>query len=243
MNKPMLKALRNLSIPLSEQRSVMLEGQHVTYTLKRSSKRRSIGLRIDGEGLTVSMPLRASESWLHEVLQQRAGWVVDKLEDWQAHAPAKPVWADGEIIHYLGEILTLRIGSFSRAVQHVGEELRVQDEGSESRIEKRVSSWYREQALPLFIERAEHYAKILDVSPSSIRLTTAKTRWGSCTSFGEVRFNVQLVKLPYYLIDYVIVHELAHLREMNHSQAFWRIVEIACPNYRRLRSELKAISL
>lgn len=242
MNNPMPKALGNPA-DSAEQRSVVLEGRHVTYTLKRSGKRRSIGLRIDGQGLTVSMPLKASESWLHEVLQQRAGWVIDKLEDWQAHAPEKPVWKDGEIIHYLGEILTLRLGPFPKAVQLAGDELLVRDEGSESRIEKRVSGWYREQALPLFIERAEHYARILDVSPSSIRLTTAKTRWGSCTSMGEVRLNVQLVKLPYYLIDYVIVHELAHLREMNHSQAFWRIVETACPNYHRLRSELKAISL
>ena len=221
----------------------MLGGQHVTYTLKRSGKRRSIGLRIDGRGLTVSMPLRASEIWLHEVLQQRAGWVIDKLEDWQSHAPEKPAWKDGEIVHYLGEILTLRIGPYSKTAQQVGEELRIKDEGSEERIEKRVSAWYREQALPLFIERSEHYAKLLEVSPTSIRLTTARTRWGSCTALGEVRLNVQLVKLPYYLIDYVIVHELAHLREMNHSQAFWRVVGIACPDYKRLRSELKAISL
>ena len=238
----MSKALSNPAAS-AEQRSVMLEGQHVTYTLKRSSKRRSIGLRIDDRGLTVSMPLKASERWLHEVLQDRASWVIDKLEEWQSQAPEKPSWTDGEIIHYLGEILTLRIGPFSKAVQHVGEELRVKDEGNAARIERRVSAWYREQALPLFAARAEHYAKILDVSPSSISLTTARTRWGSCTTSGEVRLNVQLIKLPHYLIDYVIVHELAHLREMNHSAAFWRVVGIACPNYARLRSELKAVIL
>ena len=234
--------MRNLTALPSEQRSVMLDGRQITYTLKRS-QRRSIGLRIDDLGLTVSMPLKASERWLHEVLQQRAGWVIDKLEDWQAHAPEKPTWKDGEIIHYLGEILTLRIGSFPKTVQQVGEALCVKDEGSASHIEKRVSTWYRKQALPLFISRAEHYAKILDVRPCSIRLTTARTRWGSCSSSGEVRLNVQLIKLPHYLIDYVIVHELAHLREMNHSAAFWKLVESACPDYARLRSELKAVIL
>ncbi len=238
----MPNALRNLTGPSAEQRSVMLDGRHVTYTLKRS-KRRSICLRIDDRGLTVNMPLKASEHWLNEVLQNRANWVVDKLDEWQAHAPEKPTWTDGDIIHYLGEILTLRVGIFPKAVQHVGEELCVRDEGSASHIEKKVSTWYRKQALPLFISRAEHYAKILDVKPCSIRLTTARTRWGSCSSNGEVRLNVQLIKLPHYLIDYVIVHELAHLREMNHSVAFWRLVERACPNYARLRSELKAVIL
>ena len=238
----MSKALSNPAAS-AEQRSVMLEGQHVTYTLKRSSKRRSIGLRIDDRGLTVSMPLKASERWLHEVLQDRANWVIDKLEEWQSQAPEKPSWTDGDIIPYLGEILTLRVGSFPKTLQHVGEELRVKDEGNTARIEKRVSAWYRQQALPLFVARAEHYAQKLEVKPKSIRLTTARTRWGSCTTQGEVRLNVQLIRLPHYLIDYVIVHELAHLREMNHSAAFWRVVEIACPDYARLRSELKAVIL
>lgn len=229
--------------PSAEQRAVLLEGRHITYTLKRSSKRRSIGLRIDGRGLTVSMPLRATEHWLNEVLQERANWVVEKLDDWEVHAPEILSWTDGEIIPYLGEVLTLRVGQFSKNIQHVGEELRVKDGGGEASIERRVSVWYRQQALPLFVARVAHYAPLLDVQPDSVKLTNAGTQWGSCTSTGVVRLNVQLIKLPEYLIDYVIVHELAHLREMNHSAAFWRVVESACPDYLRLRSELKAVGL
>ena len=243
-NSLMLKRLRNLDIPPSvEQRAVLLEGRHIAYTLKRSAKRRSIGLRIDDRGLTVSMPLRAAESWLNEVLQDRASWVVDKLDGWQARAPAALCWMDGEIIPYLGDILTLRVGQFSRPVQCFGDELRVRDEGSAARIEQRVLAWYRQQALPLFAARAVHYAPMLDVKPESVKLTTAKTRWGSCTSSGAVRLNVQLIKLPHYLIDYVVVHELAHLREMNHSAAFWRVVASACPDYAKFRAELKAVGL
>ncbi len=229
--------------PAAEQRAIQLGGRHITYTLKRSSKRRSIGLRIDERGLTVNMPLKASEHWLNQVLQERADWVVEKLDDWEVHAPEISSWTDGEIIPYLGEILTLRIGPFMKTVQQVGEELWVRDEGSTMRIEQRVTAWYRQQALPLFVARVEHYSPLLDVKPASVRLTCAKTQWGSCTSKGAVRLNVQLVKLPEYLIDYVVVHELAHLREMNHSAAFWRLVEGACPNYVRLRSELKAVGL
>ncbi len=229
--------------PSAEQRAVLLEGRHITYTLKRSSKRRSIGLRIDDKGLTVSMPLRASEGWLNEVLQGRASWVVEKLDGWHARKQPTPSWTDGEIIPYLGEILILRVGAFAKPLQQVGDELRVTDEGSEVHVERRVLAWYRKMALPLFVARAAHYAPLLNVRPDSVSLTTAKTRWGSCTSRGAVRLNVQLVKLPQYLIDYVVVHELAHLREMNHSAAFWRVVESVCPDYLRLRSELKAVGL
>ena len=77
----------------------------------------------------------------------------------------------------------------------------------------------------------------------AIKLSRRKTQWGSCTAGGTVRLNVQLIKLPLRLIDYVVVHELAHLRELNHSAAFWRVVESVCPDYASLRSELKDIAL
>jgi predicted metal-dependent hydrolase len=84
---------------------------------------------------------------------------------------------------------------------------------------------------------------LLRVTPRSLKLSEAKSQWGSCTAYGSVRLNVQMIKLPPRLIDYVVVHELAHLRELNHSAAFWRVVESACPDYKSLRAELKAIAI
>lgn len=238
---------RRCDPPIVEQRAAVLAGKHITYTLKRSSKRRSIGLRIDDRGLTVSMPLRATESWLRDVLQDRANWVVEKLDGWQARKPEAMNWMDGEFIPYLGELLTLRVmqSLFAAPAWQQGTELRVsvQDETNATHIEKKVSAWYRQQALALFAERVAHYAPLLNVSPGTIKLSTAKTRWGSCTSRGTVRLNLQLIKLPTRLIDYVVVHELAHLREMNHSAAFWSVVGSASPDYAKLRRELKGCSL
>ena len=122
-----------------------------------------------------------------------------------------------------------------------GDELWVH--GDEARIEKLVDKWYRQQAMVLFKARIAYYTPLLNVSPPTIKLSTARTRWGSCTSQGVVRLNLQLIKLPQYLIDYVVVHELAHLHEMNHSAAFWRVVGSACPDYAKLRAELKACHL
>ncbi len=241
--------------PLMEKRVVQLLSQHISYTLKRSGKRRSIGLRIDDRGLTVSMPLKASEHWLNEVLQHRAGWVLEKLGDWQVRQATKLCFADGECIPYLGELLTLRVVDKVRSACLVGDALHVaggrsaQDlslaciDEDAARIERQVSRWYRQQAIALFRTRAAHFAPLLAVFPCEVSLSSAKTRWGSCTSAGVIRLNVQLIKLPQYLIDYVVVHELSHLREMNHSAAFWAVVASVCPDYLSLRRELKGCSL
>jgi predicted metal-dependent hydrolase len=244
----MLKRLRKLvTTPSVEQRAALLAGKHITYTLKRSGKRRSIGLRIDDRGLTVSVPLRASEKWLHSVLQDKARWVVEKLDGWQTCKPAAIRWQDGETIAYLGELLMLRVvqGLFATPMHRRGSELWVfVVNGSETaHIEQAVSRWYQHEADQFFVRRVAHYAPLLNVVPQAVKLSEAKTQWGSCTAHGSVRLNVQLIKLPPRLIDYVVVHELAHLRELNHSAAFWRVVESVCPDYASLRGELKAVAI
>ncbi|MBI5659553.1 MAG: M48 family metallopeptidase [Nitrosomonadales bacterium] len=240
----MLKKLRRLmGSPAVEQRTVEMAGAPVTYTLKRSNKRRSIGLRIDDRGLTVAMPLRASEKWLNSVLQEKAGWVVEKLESWRAKKPVPPQWADGEPVLFRGETFRLRIvpGLFDAPPQLHGGQLVIHVSGADSpeTVEKIAEQWYRREALQLFVECAQHFAPLMNVKPREIKLSAARTQWGSCTARGTVRLNWQLVKMPLHLIDYVVVHELAHLVELNHSAAFWRVVGAACPDYAKLRRELR----
>jgi predicted metal-dependent hydrolase len=242
----MLLRLRKLNTPPSiEQRSALLAGKHITYTLKRSSKRRSIGLNIDDRGLIVSVPLRVSEKWLQSVLQEKAKWVVEKLDSWQTCQQAAIRWQDGETIDYLGELLVLRVmqGLFVTPAQRHGRELWVfvLNGNDNTHIEQVVSSWYRQEAEQFFMLRAAHYARLLNVVPTTVKLSEAKTQWGSCTAGGSIRLHVQLIKLPRRLIDYVVVHELAHLRELNHSAAFWQIVGSVCPDHANLRDELKAV--
>lgn len=231
-------------MPEPEQRAALLAGKNIHYTLKRSSRRRSIGLRIDDRGLTVSMPLRASEKWLHSVLQDKAQWVVDKLDGWQSKRRPVIEWAHGERIPFRGEEFILQLTARARGAiaQLIGEILHVPVgmDADAARIEKAVTHWYKHEAMRVFRECVEYYAPLMNVAPSEIRLTSARTQWGSCTSQGVVRLNWQLVKMELHLIDYVVVHELAHLVEMNHSPAFWRVVESVCPDYRKCRAELRA---
>lgn len=229
--------------PAEEQRSIQLAEKLITYTLKRSPKRRSIGLRIDDQGLTVSMPLRASEKWLHSVLQEKSAWVVDKLDNWQSKKLPVQKWEDGEPILFRGETFTLRVVSgLVRATPQITEfelTIPVYDTTNQGVVTKKILQWYKREAERVFNECVEHFAPLMNVAPKEIKLTSAKTQWGSCTTQGVVRLNWQLVTMPLHLIDYVVVHELAHLVEMNHSPAFWRVVEGACPDYAKCRVELR----
>lgn len=237
--------------PISvEQRSLQLPTQLITYTLKRSNNRRSIGLRIDERGLTVSVPARASEAWLQTVLQQRLAWVADKLANWQAQKRDPQLWEDGAMLPFRGEQLTLRtvVSMFGGAPQLHGSDLIVylghsDDEQAAAKIEKQVMLWYRREALQVFQECVAHFSPLLGVTPNEVRLSNAQTQWGSCSIRGVVRLNWRLVKMPLHLIDYVVVHELAHLLEMNHSARFWQVVATACPDYRQCRAELRAYGI
>jgi predicted metal-dependent hydrolase len=134
---------------------------------------------------------------------------------------------------------------FATPVHRRGNELWVfVAHGSETEhIRQAVSHWYQREAEQCFALRVAYYAPLLNVAPHAVKLSNAKSQWGSCTVHGSVRLNVQLVKLPQRLIDYVVVHELAHLRELNHSAAFWRLVESVRPDYTSLRDELKAVAI
>ncbi len=238
---------RLIEPPAVERRTVRLAGQDVAYTLKRSGKRRSIGLRIDDDGLTVSMPLRASEKWLHSVLEEKASWVVEKLAGWRANRPEPTRWVDGEPLKFMGEALTLRVipSLFEAPPMLSGRQLfvHVGDGENHAAVERVVTQWLRQQAAVLFRERVAQYAPVLGVSPSEIKLSSARTQWGSCTVRGTVHLNWQLIKLPLRLIDYVVAHELAHLVEMNHSPAFWAVVQSACPDFKKRRAELRRCGL
>jgi predicted metal-dependent hydrolase len=229
--------------PAVERRTALLAGQVVDYTLKRSGKRRTIGLRIDDDGLTVAVPLRASERWLSGVLQERAEWIVKTLGAWQSRKPDPIRWEEGASVPFLGENLSLRVVSslFGSAPLLRGRQLfvHVADSLDEAAIEQAVTQWLRREAEVLFGERAAHFAPVLGAAPSELKLSSARTQWGSCTARGTVHLNWQLIKLPLRLIDYVVVHELAHLREMNHSPAFWAVVKTACPDFKRRRAELR----
>ncbi len=217
----------------------------VPYTLKISARRRTIGLRIDERGLTVHIPKRVAWSQVEQLLQEKSGWILDKLA-LRANGPAPLDWRDGAELLHLGQPMRLclrqdarnRQPEFDGARLHIGQP----DPADIKTVQRKVGLWYRKQALADFKRRVELLAAKLGVPLPTVLLSSAKTRWGSCNSKGEIRLHWRLIQAPPHIIHYVVAHELAHLKEMNHSPKFWAWVERLCPGYKLARQELKAMS-
>lgn len=221
---------------------LLLSGRKTHYSLKRSS-RTSVGLRITQDGLSVSAPYRMPAHLIESILLEKSAWILKKLEEAKPHPALR--WEDGEEITFLGKTYLLRIGDSPRKRVELLDgfvDVGLRDSSPE-RVAAMVETWYKKRAVECFAERVAHYCARLGLEEPRLFLSSAKTRWGSCNSKREVRLNWRLVKLPIELIDYVVVHELSHLVEMNHSKAFWETVERACPDYRKARQELRRIRL
>ena len=218
---------------------VVLAGQRIDFGLRRST-RRSIGLSIDQRGLRVGAPMRASLRDIEALIQQHGQWVIDKLSAWHEREPAEQFSVvDGASISVLGEALTVRIELAGRARGlFVGGEIQLAVPAAVDAA-KVLESALRERARSLFNERLARYAPRLGVSQPPLRLSSARTRWGSCSARGNIALNWRLVLMPLAVVDYVVCHELAHLKEMNHSPRFWAVVEQLCPDWRQRRLELR----
>lgn len=225
------------------ERSVALEGRRVDYRLVRRRGRRGVGLKIDGTGMTVAASLTTPINSIEDMIGKNSNWVLKKLDEWSHRKILPQQWGTGAVVHYIGEALTLMIDTGATRVhveQNMGHLLVRVPIGGAVNIEKAVSAWYRREALPHVAQRAFFFAKLHGLTPPRVFLSSANSRWGSCNSRREVRFSWRLIKARTALIDYVVCHELAHLRHMNHSPAFWQEVERMCPDYRALKSELDA---
>jgi predicted metal-dependent hydrolase len=204
---------------------------------------RNVVMRIDGDGLLVSAPRSASVAAIEAVLAEKARWILKRLAENAARPRFDPAWVDGEALPWLGGTLTLRVESATRLwpVERVGGMLVVAHPQARepATAQRLVTDWYDEQALSLFQQRAAALAPLLGVAPPRIRLSSSRSEWGSCSANARVLLNRRLIHLPPHLIDYVIAHELAHLRELNHSPRFWDLMARACPEHRALRRELR----
>lgn len=220
-----------------------LGGRAVDYVLVRRRGRRGVGLKVDENGLTVSAPSTMPLVRVEALVRDSERWVLRKVEEWRARQVPAVRWRDGAALPFLGDALVLRLHADGRpAAERQGSELLVNapPEAGESAIRSTVVGWYRRVALPLLSERVTNLAERAGIAPPRLFLSSAMARWGSCNSRREVRLAWRLVKAPPSLVDYVVCHELAHLRHMNHSHAFWAEVERQCPDYRALRRQLFA---
>jgi predicted metal-dependent hydrolase len=220
--------------------STVLDGEVIHYLLHRSHGRRRISLSVDERGLRVGAPLRASLREIEAVLHAHARWVIRKLADWRERRTPARRWEGGETLAYLGLPLKLAVEHGASHVEATPTHLRVRaPDTAPAAIAALAVHWFRAQALEHFHKRIEHFRTRVTLDDVAIRLSNARSRWGSCHASGRIALNWRLIHMPQHLIDYVVVHELAHLREMNHSPRFWAVVGGVIPDYAARRREIR----
>ena len=228
--------------PAEATRRIAIAGQAVDYHLRRS-RRRTIGLAIDQRGLRVGAPLQARLGDIETLIREHGQWVLDKLADWRSRpTPERLAVTEGVVIFALGEALTVTVtpGSRQRWLFSDQKLHLFVPPAIEARVV--VEKALRDKARHVFAERLARYAPQLGVPAPPLRLSAARTRWGSCSHHGGISLNWRLILMPLPVVDYVVAHELAHLKEMNHSPDFWSVVQQLCPDWRARRRELRQLA-
>ena len=230
---------------MKNQMLTLSSGETISYLLEHRA-RRTVGLKITENGLVVHAPKRIFAFQLNQILQNKSGWILSKLQHRAANQVAKMAWVDGEQLYYLGQTIQLHIleNSSNKSPQFEANNLTLAtpSPNNHALISRKIIAWYKKNAAIDFSRRLEIFAAKLGVNAPPLTLSNAKSRWGSCNSRGEVRLNWRLLQAPPHIINYVICHELAHLKEMNHSAKFWAVVGQLFPDYKAAEKELKALS-
>ncbi|MEY2618933.1 MAG: hypothetical protein RL522_1935 [Pseudomonadota bacterium] len=238
-------------------RHAVLGTTKVAFEFRRA-RRRNIGFTVGPEGLTVSAPKWVPLYEVEAAIQSKATWILKKLDEMRVRGErietARIEWKDGAAFPFLGEtvivVLDPRHGFEGGGMLHTDAEalpgvprltlhLGLSQTASESQIRDAVQAWLMRQAKRLFTERLDHFAPRLGVQWKRLSLSSASTRWGTASADGSIRLNWRLIHFRMPVIDYVVAHELSHLRVMDHSPRFWDTVRTVVPDYAQLRGQLK----
>ena len=204
------------------------------------SKRKTIALIIERDGsFTVRAPMRATHSAIATFIKQKEDWITRTREKIKSTRPTqKKEYADGEKFMLLGSFFDLKLVTPQRPSLRFDKGFTL-SRTAQIKGEVIFTRWYKARALEVISERVKQYSQQYDFVPRQVKISSAKTRWGSCSSNGTLNFTWRLVMAPLEVIDYVVVHELAHLRVKNHSSKFWKVVESIYPEYKKQRKWLR----
>ncbi|RAP62308.1 hypothetical protein A6B37_16395 [Achromobacter sp. HZ01] len=238
--------------PGARWREVATEQQPIGFVLLRS-RRRSIGFVVTDDGLRVTAPNWVTLGQIDDAVREKSRWILTKLREWHSRkqqlAMAHTRWQPGGELPYLGKRIVIGVGGDSRQAYLSGDAeapedgdtlwLALPSSADQGRIRDAAQAWLQQRAGAWFGARLAHFLQISGLKIRRWRLSSAATRWGSCTSDGNIMLNWRLIHFAPAIIDYVIAHELAHLREMNHSQDFWREVGQILPGFEDAKKILR----
>jgi predicted metal-dependent hydrolase len=254
--------LLSQALPLAQfahpraSRRIALATCDVAYAFRRA-KRRTIGMVIGPDGLEVSAPRWVTVGEIESTLHEKADWIVRKLVEMQEHqrrlGEARIQWRDGVVLRYLGASLKVVLDSSATLKKNSAQLETLESESpasfvlriglpitaSPEQIRDATQAWLMRRAKELFAERLDYYAPRLGVAWKRLSLSSASTRWGTASADGAIRLNWRLIHHKLDVIDYVVAHELSHLKVMDHSPQFWDTVKSVMPDYPERRRVLR----
>ena len=215
----------------------------VSISIIRTKRQKTASIKISNGSVLAYMPDELSDFKIKELLKKRKLWIKKKLEEEAKIVVSKPKeYVNGESFSYLGRNYRLKlIQSKNIDIKLKGGYLEIYcpKKFNDKKIRDLLLSWYEKHALERLKEKTERYAKIIGVKPVSVKIKDYKSRWGSCSNKGEITYNWRIVIAPHNVIDYVVVHELCHILEHNHSKKYWRHVSNNFNDYIQAQSWLK----
>lgn len=231
-------------------RRVVVGNEIIGYRLQRV-RRRSIGFQINEHGLTIRAPRWITLREIETAIVENQRWIRSRHIKWRAwcdqHRRAAIRFADGGQVQYLGKTATLRLCAEADATHFYGEaeeiRLALPNDAAEVHVREALQVWLQAQARGVLAERLERFAGRIDARFAGWRLSSARTQWGSCSHDGRIRLSWRLVHFSLPVIDYVIAHELAHLRELNHGARFWKAVAHLLPGFETARDQIKRVEI
>lgn len=236
------------------------DGREIYFEIIKS-KRKTLGIKVGlEEGVVVRAPKNARKSDIVEAIKENSKWIakkLDKLEEVEPLPPPKS-FENGEELLYLGQSYPLEIirdeankinkeieiylkkGKFYICINSCRNKSGVENKESErEKIKRYLEKWYRKEASKVIGERVDLYSKELGLFPNNVRIKKQKKRWGSCSNMDNLNFNWKLIMAPLKIIDYVIIHELIHLKHPNHSDVFWEETRKIFPDYKKCQEWLR----
>jgi predicted metal-dependent hydrolase len=203
------------------------------------SKRKTVSIQIKDDGrLIVRAPLRLSKKNILSIVKKHQNWIDTKQQEIIQRNKTLKKFSEGEEFLYLGKYYPLKIVNNNENLLTFEDNFYLSDYCL-SNAKEVFTNWYKQNAEKIIKHRVEYYADIYNLKYTKIKISNAKTRWGSCSYNGNININWRLIMAPVEVLDYVIVHELVHLKIDNHSKNFWQNVEMIYPDYKKAKKWLK----
>ncbi len=222
-----------------------MNGFEFPVEVVRTDRKRSMSVQLEDAGVKVRVPKSLSDDRVRDLIVKKLPWIRRKLKELKLAVPLKlKEYVDGEIFSYLGKDCQLKVlfgdtPSVKLRGGYLAATVSVAAGEQAAEVRSLLMDWYLEQAQKNLEEKTRRYAKVLGAEPKRILLGDYKSQWGSCSVTGAISYNWRIIIAPHRIVDYVVVHELSHIRHHNHSAQFWNCVASVIPDYRECRSWLR----